>query len=151
MHAVISKLILHIFIGERHRLLGFNGSQLSIYRPQVIQQKSQCFNMFRRRSTGLNAIERRIKMAKYAFEARVMLIGRTQQNGACQLLARLRLHRQQALEAEHHVAVAELLAQGSILNVRGAGTLMYILRREIVVQGSSRSALTAIAPQTGKQ
>ena len=72
-------------------------------------------------------------MAEYAFKAGVMLIGRTQQNGARELLARLGLHGQQALEAEHHVAVAELLAQGRVLNVRGAGTFVNVLGGKIVV------------------
>ena len=65
-------------------------------------------------------------MAKYAFKTWVMLIGCAQQNGARELLARLGLHGEQALEAEHHVAVAELLAQGGILDVRGAGAFMNV-------------------------
>ena len=72
-------------------------------------------------------------MAKHAFETGVMLIGRAQQNGSRELLAGQGLHGQQALEAEHHVAVAELLAQGGILHVRGVGTFMNVLGGKIVV------------------
>ena len=72
-------------------------------------------------------------MAEYAFKAGVMLIGRAQQNRPRELLTRLGLHGQQALEAEHHVAVAELLAQGRVLNVRGAGTFVNVLGGKIVV------------------
>ncbi len=72
-------------------------------------------------------------MAEYAFKARIVLIGRAQQNGSRQLLARLGLHGQQSLEAEHHVAVAKLLAQGGVLNVRGAGALMNVLCGKVVV------------------
>jgi hypothetical protein len=47
-----------------------------------------------------------------------MLIGFAQQNRPREFLAGLRLHRQHALETEHHIAVAELIAQGLILNMR---------------------------------
>lgn len=47
MHAVISQLIFHIITRLRHRLFGFDGRQLSIYSPQVVEQKTQRFDMFR--------------------------------------------------------------------------------------------------------
>ena len=67
------------------------------------------------------------------------------------MLAGLRLHRQQTLETEHHVAVAEFLAQISVLYMRGAGALVNILGNKVVVQGAPGTALTAIAAQTGEQ
>ena len=72
-------------------------------------------------------------MAKHAFETGVMLIGRAQQNGSRELLAGQGLHGQQALEAEHHVAVAKLFTQGGILNMRGTGAFMNVLGGKIVV------------------
>jgi hypothetical protein len=47
VHAVISKLIFHLTARQRHRLFGLDGRQLSINRPQVVQQKAQRFDVFR--------------------------------------------------------------------------------------------------------
>ena len=99
----------------------------------------------------MNTIEGRVQVAEGALKTGIVLIGRAQQYRARKLLAGLRLHRQQALEAEHHVAVAELLAQGAVLDVRRAGALMNILSDKVIVKGSSGAALAAIAPQARQE
>ncbi len=80
-----------------------------------------------------------------------MLVRRAQQHRARELLTRLRLHRKQPLEAEHHVTVAEGVAQRLILDMRRTGALVNILRDKIVVQCTARAALTAVAAQAGEQ
>lgn len=90
-------------------------------------------------------------MAEHAFKAWIVLIRRAQQNGARQLLARLGLHGKQTLEAEHNVAVAKLLAQGRILNMRRTGAFMNILSGKVIVQRSARPSLATVAAKPGKQ
>ncbi|MNP38405.1 hypothetical protein D3C76_1319140 [compost metagenome] len=84
-------------------------------------------------------------MREGPLKTRIVLIRGAQQDGLRQLMTGLRLHGEQALEAKHHVAVAKLLAQVGVLDMRGTGALVNILCDKIVMQGAAGAALTAIA------
>ena len=87
MQTVISQNILRFAVRLRRRLFRFNGGQLGINRPQVIEQKTQRFHLLRCGTASANAIQRGVEMGKSAFKAGVMLIRRPQQNSLSQILA----------------------------------------------------------------
>ncbi|MNE22216.1 hypothetical protein D3C80_1154130 [compost metagenome] len=118
MQSVIGKLVFSIMTRPCQRLLRLDCRELRIDGAQVVQQEAEGFHLIRRCTACLNAIQSGVEMSKSALKPLVVLIRRSQQNGTSQLLTSLRLHRKKSLEAEHNVAVTELLAQRSVLNMR---------------------------------
>ena len=107
--------------------------------------------MRRVRLVLLQALQRRLQAIEGALEARVMLPALAQQNTLRELAARLRLHIQQPLKAEQDLVVAPVVAQQMILQMRGAGALVDILRHKVVVQAAAGAARSAIAAQAALQ